>query len=117
MGPKWTKAEATAEQAKPQWHNKRAMKSNGERMKYIINNPSNHEWYEAHTAIPYKNGSDGKPTGCTFLVFYEGVFELTADHINKGWSGAGGVIMPGNGDFKIGDEVVTRWIQEDGKQY
>ena len=119
MGPKWTKPEATASAALPQHRDKRARRTHGERMKFIVNNPKNdHEWYEAHSAIPWKTlGADGKPTGCTLIDWEEDAWECSADHIFKGWSGAGGVTLSGNGDFKVGDHIVTAWIQQNGKCY
>ena len=82
-------------------------------MKYLINSHIRDEWYEAHKATPYPNGADGKPTGCTFIVFSESVYEEPAGHMFKNKKGTGAVVLIGkDNDFKPGDEVVVSWPAE-----
>jgi hypothetical protein len=53
MGPKWTKEEAIASQARPEHRGKRAAcVMNGDRMKFMLNyNHAKIEWCETHTCI------------------------------------------------------------------
>ena len=69
--------------------------------------PTDIKWCEMHTCrITVENG---EPVAFTFTAYSGTVWTLSrADLINRCMS------VPGNPDYKVGDEVITYWIDEHG---
>ena len=104
MGPTWTKEQAHAHQ-RTCWDSK-ARKFHGPDMKWMVRyEPANHRWAEMKScAISIENG---EPSMFTFTAFDNLNWTVTkADLINRGIS------LCGVKDYKIGDEIVTYWIDD-----
>ena len=104
MGPTWTKEEAHGHQ-KTCWDSK-ARKFHGPEMKWMVRyEPGDKRWAEMKScAISIENG---EPSMFTFTAFDNLKWTLSrADMINRCIS------LCGVKDYKVGDEIITYWIDD-----
>ena len=83
----------------------------GAHQKYMINyNPAQHQWAEMHTCV-VSTDAEGKPSGATFIAFDNISYNVAAHRMTLP-GGAAGVSLIGRKDFKMGDEIITYWIND-----
>ena len=63
-----------------------------------------------HTCI-VSTDTDGRPSGATFIAFDEISYNVDVHRMTLA-GGAAGVSLIGRKDFKLGDEIITYWIND-----
>ena len=63
-----------------------------------------------HTCI-VSTDRDGRPAGATFIAFDEISYNVDVHRMTLA-GGAAGVSLIGRKDFKLGDEIITYWIND-----